>query len=644
MSRSINISELDVQSIKQNIIKYIKNDPTFSDYDFEGSGLNVLMDILAYNTHHTSFYLNMIANEMFLDTARVRDNVVSRAKMLGYKIKSKTASKMQVKLKLSPKEIADDIDVNSSLNKFNQSIKIEPENYTFSSTIDNKTYSFIPSKTRSATLSETKIVPNPSSDPTADTTYLKVPIYTINDLELIQGVFVSEIFTVDTTNPNQRFVLSNGNVDTSTISVSVRDSESSTDAVQFTQPTDTMRLDGVSTSFFVNEVESGLYEISFGDGVLGQSLISGNIVEVTYLVTDGVDANGIFKLSVPKNTTKYEIIEMEVINKAFGGSEKEDIDSIKFYAPKTFEGQNRAVTLRDYKTIIPKIYTQSSSVNVWGGEDNIPPAFGKVFISIRPTDGSTLTQFEKEDIKQKLKMDYSILTILPEVVDPDYTKLIISSKVKYDNESTILTEDELKDIVIENILKYNKKYMNEFGNYFRYSNFVANIDDTNEAITNNVTEIMLKMERPVDLKTKKQYIFNFNNEIKRNTLSSNGFMVPNVNRFVYIEDNGNGSLSFYYDDLGTKRYLNNYTGTIDYTSGVVVVNDIIINSVEYSNINLQLNVKPESFDIFPKRNQVLIIENEDINIEMIPDTDDYNNNYEVSSFRVSTLRRNNNSR
>ena len=621
MARTIQISDLDFKDIKKNIIAYMKNDPTFVDYDFEASGLNTLMDILSYNTHYTSYYLNMVANEMFLDTARLRENVVSRAKMLGYESKSNIAPKAVVSLV---------IEKTGPLESESSTVLVNSE-FKFSATLDGVSYNFSPEIPRSAPI----LSSNVDDDGVTVTTR-----YFLGDLVLVQGDPVTEFFVVDTTNPNQRFILSNANADTTTISVTVREDLTTDEFTEFKRPTDTMDLTDVSTSFFVQEVESGLYEVFFGDGVLGASVESGNLITVEYLTTDGAASNGIAKINSNNTNSDFKITEIKTVNKVYGGSDKETTDSIKFYAPRTFEGQNRAVTVRDYKTIIPKIYTQSSSVNVWGGEDNEPPQFGRVFISIKPNDGSYLTDFEKTSIQNKLKTDYSILTILPEIIDPNYTKLIVTTNVKYDNEATILGEDELKTIVLNTINNFSDTFMNEFDNYFRYSNFVSSIDNSNDAITNNTTTVDLQIEKKITLNARSQYVYQFNNEISPMSISSTGFKVMNSNNLIYIEDTNQKDLKFYYmDSNGKKVYVTNVSGTIDHKKGTVILNDLTITELEDNASLLKIKITPKDQDIFPRRNQILVIDPQEVTINMMADTDDYNNNYDITTQSVSIIRR-----
>ena len=621
MARTIQISDLDFKDIKKNIIAYMKNDPTFIDYDFEASGLNTLMDILSYNTHYTSYYLNMVANEMFLDTARIRENVVSRAKMLGYESKSNIAPKAVVSLV---------IEKTGPLESESSTVLVNNE-FKFSATLDGVSYNFSPEVPRSAPILSSNV---------ADDGVTVTTRYFLGDLVLIQGDPVTEFFVVDTTNPNQRFILSNANADTTSIKVTVREDLTTDEFTEFKRPTDTMDLTDVSTSFFVQEVESGLYEVFFGDGVLGAAVESGNLITVEYLTTDGAASNGIAKINSNNTNSEFKITEIKTVNKVYGGSDKETTDSIKFYAPRTFEGQNRAVTVRDYKTIIPKIYTQSSSVNVWGGEDNEPPQFGRVFISIKPNDGSYLTDFEKTSIQNKLKTDYSILTILPEIIDPNYTKLIVTTNVKYDNEATILGEDELKTIVLNTINNFSDTFMNEFDNYFRYSNFVSSIDSSNDAITNNTTTVDLQIEKKITLNARSQYVYQFNNEIAPLSISSTGFKVMNSNNLIYIEDANQTDLKFYYmDSNGKKVYVTNVSGTIDHKKGTIILNDLTITELEDNASLLKIKITPKDQDVFPRRNQILVIDPQEVKINMMADTDDYNNNYDITTQSVSIIRR-----
>lgn len=626
MPKNIQVSELDFDSIKKSMVTYMKSNDTFKDYDFESSALSTIMDLLAFNTHYSSYYLNMVANEMFLDTARMRDNVVSKAKLLGYTPKSNTAA--EAVLSVTFRAVAPSAELSSFGVKVTRDIE-------FSASVDGVTYTFVPKVNRIAVR---------SSEPTLNSSNVYETLYTITDLVVVQGEQVTETFIVDSTDPNQKFILLNETIDTSTINVLVQPNIDENTYTEFKKETDNMSLTDIDATYFLQESTNGRFEIYFGDNVLGKGIETGNKIIVTYLSTAGAAPNGAAAILLKKHALKDiarqgGVSNVTVVTSAVGGSDKETLDSIKFYAPKSFEGQNRAVTLRDYRQIVPKIYPQAKSVNVWGGEDNVPAYFGKVFISIRPNVGTILSDYEKVNIQNKLKSDYSILTITPEIVDPDYTFLILTSKVKYDNESTLLTAEELKTKVEAAIVSYNDTYVNEFNSYFRYSNLITKIDASDAAITNNVTTIELLNPEVVNTNTKYTYNFNFNNPLKQGTLSSNGFMIAGNSNNIYAEDALDGTLKFYYMNGTIKVYVTTLKGTINYTSGLVTINDATITSIESGTGNdLYIKVTPADMDIFPKRNQVLVIDYTRQSVVMDADTDDFNNNYSITDQTVTILR------
>lgn len=626
MAKTIEITELDLKNIKSNIISYMKKDETFKDYDFEASGLNTLIDILAVNTHHNSFYMNMLTNEMFLDTARIRENVVSKAKLLNYTPRSAKAAKAQVSLELLDQNSYATADVYDTI-KINRGLQ-------FTTNYNGKSYSFVPTITR--------IVEKSTSIQNDNGTYTNV--YKIDDLELIQGIEVQEEFVVDNTNPNQRFYLSNEMADIDTLKVFVQPDAEDDALIEYKKSTDNLRLQSTDEVYFIQESKNG-WELFFGDGVLGSELLSGNVLIVKYLVTTGPEANGIAQFTIGANADRdlFRVSNLSVTGVANGGANREDISSIKFNAPRNFEGQGRAVTIRDYKAIIPQIYPSASSVNVWGGEDNVPQIFGRVFMAIRPNNGYFLSDFEKETIKSTLRKEYSIVSILPDIVDPEYTRIRINTEIKWDNESTIFTADELKEKVLNTIKDFSAKNLNEFDSYFRYSNLIHQIDMTDRSITNNVTKINMINEKVILLGGAAQYKFGFNNQIKKGTLKSIGVQVSGSQNYWYVEetDTYDGNLNFYSFDLNNKKiYTNNIKGTIDYNTGLVTVQDIIIENVESgTNNNFRMEAEPVSFDIFPKRNQILLIDPNDVTITMDADSDEYNNNYDITTQNVQIIRR-----
>ena len=631
MAKNINISELDFNSIKNSITNYMAADETFSDYSFEGSALSSLTDLLAYNTYYNSFYLNMIANEMFLDTARMRNNVASKAKLLGYLPTSARSARAT---------ISATFEITNSTGRSNTELSVLKINrdFVFKFSDLGIDYRFVPDITR--------IVDRQRVEDLGDGTYKHV--YEIFDLVVVQGVEVVENYVVDTTDPNQKFFMSNSNVDTTSLRVLIRENRESSYFEEFKLNTDTMKLSDISRTYFLQESHEEKYEVVFGDGVLGKELITGNVVSLTYLITDGAVVNGLtgsmnllgktgvagLKLSTegaaPDNLT--------IIGRTFGGADRETTDSIRFYAPRTFEGQNRAVTVRDYMTIIPKIFPQAESMNVWGGEDNDPPQYGRIFMSIKPSKGLYLSSSEKDDIITKLMRNYSVVSLKPVIIDPEFLRLKLTIQVKYDDESTLIEESELKLAVRNSVIEYNRKFLNDFNSYFRYSQLLATIDETDTSITNNLTTMSLINEQSVTYNTVAEYTFNFSNALQPGSVYSNGFNVAGSSEIYYLDDNSLGSIRFYtVTGNNTKVYSATLGGTINYTTGTIVISGVAITSVLQGD-SIGVVADPASNDIFPVRNQIIYLDLDELEITMLPDTDEFNENYEISTQRVQVSR------
>ena len=631
MAKNINISELDFNSIKNSITNYMAADETFSDYSFEGSALSSLTDLLAYNTYYNSFYLNMIANEMFLDTARMRNNVASKAKLLGYLPTSARSARAT---------ISATFEITNSTGRSNTELSVLKitRDFVFKFSDLGIDYRFVPDITR--------IVDRQRVEDLGDGTYKHV--YEIFDLVVVQGVEVVENYVVDTTDPNQKFFMSNSNVDTTSLRVLIRENRESSYFEEFKLNTDTMKLSDISRTYFLQESHEEKYEVVFGDGVLGKELITGNVVSLTYLITDGAVVNGLtgsmnllgktgvagLKLSTegaaPDNLT--------IIGRTFGGADRETTDSIRFYAPRTFEGQNRAVTVRDYMTIIPKIFPQAESMNVWGGEDNDPPQYGRIFMSIKPSKGLYLSSSEKDDIITKLMRNYSVVSLKPVIMDPEFLRLKLTIQVKYDDESTLIEESELKLAVRNSVIEYNRKFLNDFNSYFRYSQLLATIDETDTSITNNLTTMSLINEQSVTYNTVAEYTFNFSNALQPGSVYSNGFNVAGSSEIYYLDDNSLGSIRFYtVTGNNTKVYSATLGGTINYTTGTIVISGVAITSVLQGD-SIGVVADPASNDIFPVRNQIIYLDLDELEITMLPDTDEFNENYEISTQRVQVSR------
>ena len=631
MAKNINISELDFNSIKNSITNYMAADETFSDYSFEGSALSSLTDLLAYNTYYNSFYLNMIANEMFLDTARMRNNVASKAKLLGYLPTSARSARAT---------ISATFEITNSTGRSNTELSVLKINrdFVFKFSDLGIDYRFVPDITR--------IVDRQRVEDLGDGTYKHV--YEIFDLVVVQGVEVVENYVVDTADPNQKFFMSNSNVDTTSLRVLIRENRESSYFEEFKLNTDTMKLSDISRTYFLQESHEEKYEVVFGDGVLGKELITGNVVSLTYLITDGAVVNGLTGSMNLLGKTGVAGLELStegaapdnltIIGRTFGGADRETTDSIRFYAPRTFEGQNRAVTVRDYMTIIPKIFPQAESMNVWGGEDNDPPQYGRIFMSIKPSKGLYLSSSEKDDIITKLMRNYSVVSLKPVIMDPEFLRLKLTIQVKYDDESTLIEESELKLAVRNSVIEYNRKFLNDFNSYFRYSQLLATIDETDTSITNNLTTMSLINEQSVTYNTVAEYTFNFSNALQPGSVYSNGFNVAGSSEIYYLDDNSLGSIRFYtVTGNNTKVYSATLGGTINYTTGTIVISGVAITSVLQGD-SIGVVADPASNDIFPVRNQIIYLDLDELEITMLPDTDEFNENYEISTQRVQVSR------
>jgi hypothetical protein len=481
-NNNIQISELDFDSIKSNLKTFLRGQNKFKDYDFEGSGLAVLLDLLAYNTHYNAYYLNMVANEMFLDTAALRSSVVSHAKLMNYTPKSATAPLATINMVATQQT-----GTSLSLPKFT---KFKSE------AVDGTNYTFV-----------TKDI-------------YTVPVFsgvaTFNDVDIIQGEPVSLSFTVDTaTNSKQLFSLPDANIDTSTLTVQVQQSITNGTISTYNLADKISELNGSSKVYFLQEGFNGLYEIYFGDNILGKQLTDGNIVSVTYLVTSGSNSSGANNFTLMD--TIGGITTIYPVTPASAGGEKESINSIKFQAPKAYSAQGRAVSYEDYITAIQqnKLGFDIQSVSVWGGEDNDPPAYGQVFISIKPTNGFTLTDSQKSLLINDVIKPMSVVTVSPIVLNPDYNYLKIKADVVYDQKQTNLTASQIQASVASAINRYSEENLNTFNSSFSLADLSIYIKSANPSIISTNVDIQVQKKFYPTLSVPKQYILNFGLPLKR---------------------------------------------------------------------------------------------------------------------------------
>ena len=496
MADRLNVTELDFDSIKTSLRTFLRQQTEFQDYDFEGAGLSVLLDILAYNTHYNAYYLNMIANEAFLDSASLRNSVVSHAKRVGYTPRSVRA----------PRAI---VTVNVATSSANAGSLTIPSGYAFSSSqLDGVSYNFVTIESNTTT---TKVANN--------FIFTNVPIY--------QGQLVSYGYTNSiSSNPKQTFTIPDANIDTSTLKVSVTQSSSNTETAVYDLSTNALTVDSNSEVYYLQEGKGGEYEIYFGDDVLGKKIPDGGIISVEYLITDSAASNKANSFVSTVSIGGFSTIYVNSILAASGGTQRESVDSIKFAAPLSLLSQNRAVTKNDYIKLILQNYPSFEAVNVWGGEENDPPVYGKVFISAKPKLGFEVSDTEKDFVKNTILKPISVLTITPEIVDIDYNYLKIEANVFYNKSKMSLNDSELKAALKTVIQNYTDTNLNQFNSYFKFSGLETIIDDFNRAIiSNEVTLFVAKKFRP-DLINSDKYILDYGFELNRGTTNDNFYSSP----------------------------------------------------------------------------------------------------------------------
>jgi len=484
----LQISDLDFDQIKTNLKAYLKQQSQFQDYDFDGAGLNILLDILAYNTHYNSYYLNMVANEAFLDTALLRDSVVSHAKTLGYIPFSVTA----------PRAIVN-VTVNSGTTT-PETLTI-PKGFTFSSNlIDSLSYNFVVLEESTVTKSNTS--------------------FFFEDLEIYEGSLVSYVFNyTENSNPKSIFVLPDNNIDTTTISVSVSPNVGNTSTQVYNQVTDILDITSTSEAYFLQESKNGNYEIYFGDGVIGKALNDGAVVTVTYLVTNGVAANQTDGFIAAAPIGAYSDIVIDVVDVASGGATRETVDSIKYSAAAQYATQNRLVTTSDYESYIKSKYPSIDSLSVWGGEDETPKVFGKVYISLKPKTNYFISETEKQRIIDEIINPKAIVSVSAEIRDPEFLYLIVESLVQYDQKKTSLDEGTIRNNIRQAILDFRDTNLNKFAGTFVLSKLQDAVDSTNgEAIIGSETVVRVQRRFKPKLNESASYTIQYDVPIHRGTL------------------------------------------------------------------------------------------------------------------------------
>lgn len=608
----VNFTNLDFDQIKITLREYLRSNSNFTDYDFEGSNLSTILDLLAYNTYITSYNANMVSNEVFIDSATLRENVVSLARNIGYVPRSKRAAKISISFTVDLTESIDYFPKTLTLQKgivASPNITFQGESYVFSS------------------LSDVTVSVNNN-------------IAEFNNVLLHEGQLLTDTYTIDYTNPNQRFILNNSDIDISTLSVLVQ-SESGIQKYQLA--TDLFQIDEKSKVFFIQEIEDQRYELFFGDGVFGKRLENGSIVNASYIITNGEAANGVLSfgyqgrivddLGEPVNSGLSLVFPD---SQSYGGASIESVASIKKYAPRIYASQNRAVTATDYETIIASnIYPETESISVFGGEDLSPPQFGKVFISIKPFFGAFIPNTIKDNIKRELRK-YSVAGIVHEILDLKYLYIETDSNVYY-NSNRAPSADYVKTIVEDNIKKYSDSVdLNKYGARFKYSKFQKIIDDSHESITSNITRIQIRRDLSVKLNEFADYEICFGNAFHIKNMSgynikSSGFKITNIAETLYLSDIPNadqktGSL-FFFKLLSSSEpvIMRKSIGTIDYQKGEIRLIPLKFVSTTKNNQNqpiIEISVIPKSNDIIGLQDlylQLRTSESGNVNVTMFSD-------------------------
>ena len=674
MADRLRISELDFDTIKSNLKTFLNQQSEFTDYDFDGAGLNILLDILAYNTHYNAYYLNMVANEAFLDTALLRDSAVSHAKTLNY-VPHSTRAPVAI------------IDFSVESNTTTAATMTLNEGFSFlSNQIDSKSYNFVVLDDVTVTKSNTEFV--------------------FENLEIYEGQLVTYNFTHNSaTNPKQVFTLPDNNIDTTTLKVTVAPSVGNTSTSVYNKVTDILNVDGTSEVFFLQEERSGKYQIYFGNDVVGKSLADGSVVTATYLLTNGEAANKANNFvatasvvdSLSNSLTDFTI---NPVSAASGGSARESVDDIKFSASAQFSTQNRLVTFKDYESYILNNYPNLDSVSIWGGEDNVPRVYGKVFVSLKPTANYYISEAEKQRIIDEIISPKAIVAVQTEILDPEFLYLIVESDVQYDAKKTNSSETAIKQSIRNAVLTYRDRELNKFDTRFILSKMQDDIDETDlNAILGSETIVRVQKRFKPAIGVSQAYTINFNVPLHRGTISnklvSSEFGVNDSNGVrrnvtfeeipqsfsgitsisitnpgvgyttaptVTITGDGtgatatativNGSIqsidvsnrgidysraiititggggygatatavidartgvlrTIYYDTNAERQIVDSTAGTIDYDTGVITIDDINIRSIDTDDELIRLSIESEKGIIQSVRNTILTIDEED---------------------------------
>ena len=594
-------TNLDFEEIKVSLREYLRANSNFTDFDFEGSNLSVLIDTLAYNTYVTAYNTNMVANESFIDSATLRENVVALARNVGYVPSSRRASTANVSFT---------VDLGSGTTKSSVTLKaglvalgdFANTNYTFCTPED---------------------ITSPVNDGFAEFT-----------LDIKQGTFLTNEFVVDTSQPNQKFILPNPYVDTSTINVKIRDTLTSSSRQPYSKINTIVGITTTSETYLIQEVQDEKYELLFGDGVLGKRLSNGNVVNSTYIVTDGVNGNGVANFSFSGKLVDNDgglitsgISDIITNQRSSNGAEVESIDTIRNLSPRVYSAQHRAVTANDYEAIIPTIFPNVESVTAYGGEDSNPPQFGKVFLSIKPKNGRFISDFDKRQLLDKLK-NYSVAGIRQEFIDLKFLFVEIDTNVYY-NTNAVANVNNLKTTIRNSLETYaNSSDLNSFGSRFKYSKVLKIIDDSSSAVTSNITKIIIRRNLDVDTANFAQYELCFGNKFhnrnKGYNIKSTGFTVDGIRGVLYftdtyVDEKTGRLIIFRLSNTGAVEIVNSNAGTVKYDIGEILIDTIrILSTIKADNV-VEIEAIPDSNDVIGLKDLYLQLSISDSKINCVED-------------------------
>jgi len=564
---AIVVANTNFADIKENIKTYLKDQDILADYNFDGSNMSVLLDILAYNTFMNNFYLNQVASESFLDSAQLRDSIVSHAKALNYTPRSETSAKATVNIEIFPANTPASI--------------IMSKYTTFTTSVEQNTYSFTTNE------GLTIVADNKGR-------------YLANNVDIFEGEIVKEVFQVSTANTDQRFVLSNEEIDTDSLAVKIATSSTDTSNSEWSSSLSSIGLSGTSNVYFVVPAEGNKYELQFGDGVIGRKLNNGNIVEVAYRKCNANAANeaSVFSIS---DISGFSNVVVSTVSNATGGGPRETEKSIKFSAPKALTIQDRTVTVSDYKTILQQQFNDIEAINVFGGEESDPPEFGKVIISIDLKNATGIPNSKKKEIEDYVKVR-APLGIAPKVIDPTFLFVDVTSKVRYNPNLTTKSDSEISTLVSTAINDFAAANINDFNSKLRVSKLVTSIDAADKSILNNETTVLLQKKFTPSLNTKESFTLQFNNEVYReipessSSLFVDGTSPVSSTPFTFgeltgctLRDNGSGSIEIVQLDASQVTIVKSKVGTIDYDTGKVSLPDFEVSAFTGDSITVSVN-------------------------------------------------------